>query len=389
MPMPPELDVRLAWLRDKPGVKWHSTAPGMIAAWLADMDFPAPPPVRDAIAALAGGGDLGYPAWLRDDGTPLREAFADRMAQRHGWSPDPVLVREFTDIQQAVQAVLYVATAPGDAVALHVPGYPPLSEAVQAMGRRLVAVPMELTASGWILDNERLRQAVVATQARVVLLVNPHNPTGRCFARPDLAALADLAAEHDLLVIADEIHADLTLPPATFVPFASLSPQTAARTVTLTSASKAFNLAGMRCAVAHIGSARVLDGLGQLPPNLLGELGSAGVLATLAAWEHADGWLADVCQVLDHNRRLLDETLAPLGVGYHIPEATYLAWLDCRALDLPAEPAPFFRERARVRLSSGASFGAGYEGFARLNYATSPAVLSEVCKRIAAAVADR
>jgi cystathionine beta-lyase len=385
----PGLDVSLSWLHSKPGVKWHSSGPDVIAAWVADMDFPAPSVVREALAALSDGGDLGYPAWLLDEGTPLRQAFAARMSRLYGWSPDPGHVREFTDIQQALQAVLHVATAPGDAVAMNVPCYPPFLDAAQVMGRAPVLVPLRHGDGSWLLDTERLARDVSAHRVRTLILVNPHNPTGRCFTKPELEAVAAVAQTHDLLVISDEIHADLTYPPSVFVPFASLSAETAARTVTLTSASKAFNMSGMRCAVAHVGAAPVRAALGQLPPGILGEISVAGVVATLAAWRDGDRWLARVRALLDRNRHQLAASLAPCGIGYHPPQATYLAWLDFRALGLPGEPAPYLRAKAKVRLSSGPGFGPGCEGFARLNFATSPPVLGELCERIAAALADR
>src|SRR5260370_13910055 len=137
---PDEFDVDLRWLRSKPGLKWRSVGPDGLAAWLADMDFPAPPPVREALAALVAEGDLGYPDWLHD-AIPLREAFASRMAQRYRWSPDPGQVPEFTDIIQALQAVLHVKTAPGDAVAMHLPANPPFLEALAVKNRRLVRDP--------------------------------------------------------------------------------------------------------------------------------------------------------------------------------------------------------------------------------------------------------
>ena len=373
-----------AWLRSKPGIKWASAAPGVLPAWVAELDFAIPPAVRRGLADLAGVGDLGYPAWLEGAGTPLREAFRDRMAARHGWSPDPAQTREFTDLNQALQAVLHVATEPGDAVAMHVPGYPTFLRTLPKMGRRLIPVALDHGRDGWSFDAARLDDAVAASGARTLILVNPHNPTGRVLTPAELAAIADVAEARDLLVISDEIHADLAYAPAVHVPFASLSARTEARTVTMTSASKAFNIAGACCAVAHVGSARVRDGLDRLPPDLLGRIGSAGVIATLAAWRESDPWLTTVLTTLAANRGRLGAAL-PEGIGYHEPEATCLAWLDCRSLGL-TDPAEFFLRKAGVDLISGSSFGAGGEGFVRLNFGTTPAVLAEICARMSQAV---
>ena len=381
-----ELDVGAGWLRAKAGIKWRVAGPGELAAWVADMDFPAPPAVRQALTELAAGGDLGYPSWLHHEGSPVREAFAARMSARYGWKPDPAHAREFTDIIQGLQAVLFAATQPGDAVAMHVPAYPPFLSTLETMGRRLVPVPVERTRQGgWSFDAQRLARDVAASGARALILVNPHNPSGRSFSRAELDAVAAVAEARDLLVIADEVHADLTYPPNTHTPFGSL-PGMPERTVTLTSATKAFNLAGIRCAVAHIGPAAVRSAFAKLPPLMFGAVSAPGVEATLAAWEHGDDWLDAVLRRLAANREIIARELSLLGIGYRPPEATYLAWLDCRGLDLPADPAAFFLDAAKVRLSPGPDFGPGGAGFARLNFATSEAVLTEICGRMAVAL---
>jgi cystathionine beta-lyase len=378
------LDGHLRWLHAKPGLKWRAAGAGVLAAWVADMDFPTPPPVRDALAELVDFGDLGYPEWLHH-AVPLREAFADRMTKRYGWSPDPGQVREFSDIIQGLQAVLHASTRPGDAVAMHIPAYPPFLETLEAMGRPLVPVPIERGRAGWAFDTQRLARDVASSDARALVLVNPQNPTGRCFTRAELEAIAEIAQRRDLVVISDEVHADLTYAPNVHTPFASISADAAARTVTLTSATKAFNLAGIRCAVAHVGSAAVRRALAAMPPLIFGTASVPGVTATLAAWRDGGPWLAGVVGRLDDNRKALAKALEPLGIGFDPPDATYLAWLDCTGLGLPADPAEFFLARAKVMLSPGPAFANG-EGFVRLNFATSRAVLREMCDRMAAAL---
>jgi cystathionine beta-lyase len=417
---PDELEVDLSWLRGKPGLKWRSAGPDGIAAWVADMDFRIPPAVRQALGAMVAGGDLGYPEWLHD-AVPLREAFADRMAQRYRWSPAPGEVREFSDIIQALQAVLHVSTTPGDAVAMHLPAYPPFLETLAVMKRRLVEIPIERSAHRWEFDPERCARDAEASGARTLILVNPHNPTGRAFSRPELESIAAVAESRDLLVISDEVHADLTFPQHAHIPFASISADTAARTVTITSATKAFNLAGIRCAVAHIGSPAIRRAFTAMPPLMFGAASVPGVTATLAAWRDGSSWLSAVLDRLDENRWIIDKALRPLGIGYLPPDATYLAWLDCRDLGLRCDPAEFFLDRAKVRLSPGPEFvrfrgiaSAGQrggdvlcaseqarservtpqmqagravgEGFVRLNFATSGAVLTEICDRMSAAL---
>ena len=239
----------IGWLAAKPGVKWTRIAPGTLAAWVADMDFPIPDVVADVMRRVLDGGDLGYPNL--DAGNPLAEPFAVRMAERHGWQPDPARVWAFTDVLNGIQAILELTTRPGDGVAVHTPTYPPFPATIAQMQRRLEPMPFVSTDGGWRIDQERAASA--AASSRVLLLVNPHNPTGRVLTRQELEALAAVAEAHDLIVISDEVHAELLYADAVHIPFATVSDDAAARTITITSASKTFNLAGIRIAVAHFG----------------------------------------------------------------------------------------------------------------------------------------
>ena len=375
------------WLRGRDGVKWHRVAPDVLPAWVADMDFPVPAVVRAALHDLVDRADLGYPDW--PSGTPLRTAFARRMRERYGWAADPARVRELTDLIQGVQLVLHLGTRPGDGVAVLTPCYPPFLASVTGMGRRLVPVPMEAGPGGWTFDADRFDRDVRATGCRALLLVNPHNPTGRAFTRAELTALADVARRHDLLVLSDEIHADLVQAPHRHLPFAALDDDTAARTVTLTSATKAFNLAGVRTAVAHIGDDRLLAARDAQPPDLFGQVNLLGVAATLAAWTGGDDWLAGVLARLRANRDEVTRRLAAESprIGHLPPEAGYLSWLDLRALGWGDDPAQVLLDRGRVALSSGPEFGPGGAGFARLNFATAPDVLDDVLTRLLTTVA--
>ncbi|MFD0889689.1 aminotransferase class I/II-fold pyridoxal phosphate-dependent enzyme, partial [Streptosporangium algeriense] len=249
-------------------------------------------------------------------------------------------------------------------------------------------VPIRRRDGDWHLDLDRIADEVRGRHGapcRALFLVNPHNPTGRVFRRDELEVLAELAAEHDLLVISDEAHAELTYDGYRHIPFAAVSEEAAARTVTITSGSKAFNLAGVRCAVAHIGAKEVRDAVDAHRGMLFGQVSALGVDALRAAWTAGDPWLKTVRELLARNRLRVAERL-PEGVVYRLPEATYLAWLDCRALDLGDDPSAFFLERARVMLFRGPDFGPEGRGFARLNFATSPAVLDEMLDRMRAAV---
>jgi cystathionine beta-lyase len=383
-------ELPLAWLQARPGCKWAEAGPGVLPCWVADMDFPAPLPVRRALADLVSTGDLGYPTG--DDPARVGERWAARMAARYGWAPAAGQVVLFTDLVQAAQVLLQVASAPGDGVLLFTPAYPPFLAAVTGMGRRLLAVPAVDEGDRWGFDLDAA--ARLAPDAAMVLLVNPHNPTGRMLSAEELGAVAELAERHDLVVVSDEIHADLSFEDRPHLPFGSLSAAAAARTVTLYSASKSYNLGGMRCAVAHVGHPGTRQALSRLPSRMLGGPGRAAIEATLASWtSDGDAWLERCLGRLGANRDKLSHWVAgagaELGVRAHKPEATYLEWLDFRAAGLGDDPAAWLLSEARVMLSPGPSFGPGGAGFARLNFATAPGVLDDILGRVGAALSRR
>lgn len=378
----------LDWLRTKPGIKWQRT-PGALAAWVADMDFPPAPVVVERLTQVIATGDLGYPNWRGfASGTPVREVFLARAASRYGWRIDDIHeLRELCDVVQGIEMVLHLCTEPGDAVVVHTPAYPPFFRAIEAAGCRLVEVAMRRTERGWDAGIDELVRRLAHERARVLLLCNPQNPTGHVFGRAELEALAELAERHDLLILSDEIHADVVYAPNQHVPIASLGPEIATRTVTLHSASKAFNLAGLRYAIAHVGPTWVRERLGSVPQHVFGAMNLFAVEATRAAWTDGDEWLCSVVAHLDRNRSILAGLLDDLlpGVDHVPPAGTYLAWLDCRALDLGADPSDHFR-RHGVDLSPGPDFGTPGAGHVRLNFATSASVLSSVVATMAASL---
>ena len=374
--------VSLDWLQAKPGAKWART-PGGIAAWVADMDFRPPPAVTGALRSILDGGDLGYPDWRHvTGGSGATDAFVERCARRYGWQIDEADTRELNDVVQGIQIVLHLCTSPGDRVVVHTPAYPPFLHSVEDSGRVVLPVPARRApAGGWCFDHEALDAQLHATPAKVLLLCHPHNPTGHVFADDELRSLAGIAARHDLLIISDEIHADLTYAPAAHRPIALLASD---RTVTIHAASKAFNLAGLRYAIMHVGAAQVRERLAAMPEHLFGAANLMGAAAAEAAWRGGDEWLAAVVAHLDGQRMLLAELLAEHlpEIGYTPPAATYLAWLDCRSLGWGDDPSVQSAARG-VRLSEGPNFGSEGLGFARLNFATSPSLLREMVRRLA------
>jgi cystathionine beta-lyase len=380
----------LARLRRRRGEKWQLHPPDVLPAWVAEMDFPLAAPIRRVLEDALAADDLGYPINPRPQDLPA--VFAARMEERFGWRVDPQRVEVLSDVVQGLYAALDRFSAPGEGVVVQTPVYPPFLHAVRDTGRRLVENPLLEGPARAEIDLDGLR-AALDPATRLLLLCNPQNPTGRVFERRELEALAELALRHALVVVADEIHADLVYPEAgrRHVPFATLAPEVEARTITLTSATKAFNIPGLRCAVAHFGSAALRSRFLSLPRHLRGGLGSLGLAATAAAWRESQPWLDAVLGVLASQRAFVAEFLTAQlpGVAHRPPEASYLAWLDCRALALGASPQRFFLEHAKVALSPGEAFGRPGQGFVRLNFGTSRALLGEILERMAKALRER
>ncbi len=347
------------------------------------MDFPVAPAITARLADLAAR-DVGYPRWPTIGRSALPELFAARMDERFAWDVDPGRLHELADVMQGVVLAIHHLTQPGDGIVLHVPAYPPFLRAIEGTGRRVIGVPARVVDGRWTFDHDELDVRLEREPATLLLLCHPHNPTGHVFDRTELTRLAEIAARHGLAVVSDEVHAELVHPPHGHVPLASLGEDVAARTVTVTSSSKAFNLAGLRWAILHAGHDGFRDALRALPPHYLGAPSLMAVAATEAAWTEGDGWLAAVRERLDANRRLLAEILADRlpAVRYLVPDATYLAWLDCRELGLGDDPADEFRRRG-VELSPGPAFGDEGLGCARLNFATSPGVLEQIVTAMA------
>lgn len=366
-----------ARLRARRGIKWSHHGPDVLAAWVADMDFDPPPCVVAALQRRLDDGDLGY-LFENED---LAPTWADWQRRHHGWEPDPALAQPFTSALHALETVLWNTTQRGDGVVVFTPIYTPFLEAIAGSARRRVEVPLDPV--GWRLDPDRLASSI-DDGTRLVLVSQPHNPVGRVFDDEELAAIADVAERHDLLVISDEIWSDLTWSRA-HRPLALADERFVGRLVTIGSASKSFNLAGMRCAIAHIDHLPLCDRFAEMPPHLLGMSNTLGIAATLAAWREGEAWLATIRAELDARRQQLARRVADdlPGVVMDPPEATYLAWLDFRRTAIVDDPGRHLLERAKVALNPGERFGGDGRGFARLNFATSEEMLDAVVDRIA------
>lgn len=392
----PLVQVSLRQLRRRTSMKWRVHPEDVLPLWVAEMDVPLAPCVADALHRAIGLGDTGYP-----HGTAYAEALAAFAADRWQWGGFRVENTAIVpDVMLGIVEVLRLITDPGDAVVVCSPVYPPFYAFVSHDAREVIEAPL---GPDLRMDLDALEDAFVRARRHgrcpAFLLCNPHNPSGVVHTRQELEAVAALARRHGVRVVSDEIHAPLVLPGATFTPFLSVSGSE--NGFALMSASKAWNLAGLKAALAIAGEESAAD-LRRMPEEVGHGPSHLGILAHTAAFQDGGDWLDELLGGLDANRtllgRLIEEHLP--GIRYLPPQGTYLAWLDCTRLGLHDEPqatgpgvvadlagpAQMFLDEARVALSSGHVFGTGGVGCVRLNFAASPAVLREALERMGRAV---
>lgn len=373
-------------LRQRSSTKWRTYPPEILPLFVAETDFALAEPITAALRRAVELGDTGYTP--PDPG--IRAAFAGFAQRRFGWTVDPARVRSTCDVMMGVVELLRAVTRPGDRVVITPPVYPPFYDAVPEAGAVVERVPLTPTGDGWQLDLAGI-EAALAGGARAVLLCNPHNPTGTTHSQESLAALAELAERHGAAVVSDEIHAPLVHPGIPFTPFLAASPAAARIGYAVTSASKAFNLAGLKCALmitADDGPAAVVRAL---PDEVEWRTGLFGALAGVAAFSpESDAWLDSLLVTLDRNRHLLAELLAEHvpGAKYRIPDAGFLAWVDLTDLGWGENPARKILREANVALHFGPHFGDEGKGHVRINIGCSPDVLREAVERIGALVSS-
>jgi len=377
--------VSIERLRRRRTVKWTLHGADVLAAWVAEMDFDVAAPIRAALIDAVEREDFGYvPADLSE----LTTACADFLADAHGWDVSSSRIFPVADVLAGVGAAVDVFVPPSAPVVLPTPAYPPFFELIELGGRQVVEVPLVSDAGRPALDLDGI-DAALARGAGAVLLCSPHNPTGRVFDPDELTRLAEIVDRHGARVVADEVHAPLVYPGRRHVPYATVSTAAAEHSVTVTSASKGWNLPGLKCAQVVTTNAADAERWRELPWLRVPGPAPLGIAASIAAYRSGGPWLAELMTYLDGNRRLLGDLLATEvpGVAYRPPDATYLAWLDCAGLGLD-DPSTFFLRQARVALNDGPPFGVGYESCVRLNFATSRALLDQIVHAMGAAVRD-
>lgn len=374
----PSERVTAQWTSERTSAKWRTHPDDVLPLWIAEMDYPLAPPVAEVLHAAIDRSDTGY-RWLGD----LAHELAGFARRRLGWDLDPSRVLAVGDVLVGMSETIRRMTGAGGSVIITPPVYPPFFSTVSRIVERpLVEVPLQ---GGGRLDLDGLAAAFARPDVAAFLLCNPHNPTGTIPTRQELTRVAELAREHDVLVIADEVWTPLALPGRRITPYLSLGEELTGPDVALMSASKAFNLAGLKCSQIVGGSDATTRLLRErIPIEVTYSAGHLGVIAATAAFRDGDEWLDDTLNRIQAQALLLRDLLGRElpAVEYSLPESTYLAWLDCRALGLDGDPAAVFLERGRVAFNSGADFGSQGKGFVRLNLATSPEVLGEAVRRM-------
>ena len=364
--------------RHSDSTKWHVYGPDVLPLWTADMDFRVAEPVVDALRARVEHGVFGYCYEPRE----LREVIVSRLARLYGWQIEPDAIVFQTGVLVGFQHVCRVAATPQDGVIVQPPVYPPIFGAPKHNGSIHQEAPLVMQADGrWEIDFDAF-EAAITSRTRVFILCNPHNPVGRVFSPADLERLAASCLRHDILICSDEIHCDLLFDGRRHVPIASLDHEVARRSVTLMAPSKTFNIPGLRCSFAIIPDPALRRHFGD--DHDFSEVNNMGLAATLAAYRDGQEWLDQVLDYLQANRDfVVDYVRRELpGIKTVAPEATYLAWMDCRQSGITGSPQQFFLDRARVALHDGAWFGTRGNGFVRLNFGCPRSTLVEALGRM-------
>ena len=378
----------VATLRARGSFKWTAPGPDGFGAAVAEMDFGAAPAILDALASLSDTANFGYlPRYLADE---LAAACAEFQKRRFGWDVDPAQVQHVPDVIKALEIAITRFSRPGSPVILPTPAYMPFLTVPGFLGREIIQVRMLDRDGSFRFDLEAIEDAFRAG-GHLLIFCNPYNPLGRVFTREEMTRLAEVVGRHGGRVFADEIHAPLVYPGLRHVPYASTSDAAAGHALTATSASKAWNLPGLKCAEVILTNEPDRQAWEEMGFFASHGASNPGVVANIAAFRHGEAWLDEVLAYLDDSRHLLADLLGRHlpQLRYRPPEGTYLAWLDCTAMDLPASPGELVTERAHVTVIDGPACGDGGAGSFRLNFATPHPVLAEIVERIAAVLNSR
>ena len=375
----------LAQLQIRRSEKWRAFPTDVLPLPVAEMDFPVADPIREVLLEMINNSDLGYLGRIPEMGP----AFAAFAARRWNWQANPDYVRIATDVGVAVVELLRIFAGPKSKVLISSPVYQNFYTWINETKAQMIDVPffvdpLASDGTGWSHDWDGIEKAY-RDGISVHLICSPHNPLGKVYSAADLLRIASLAKRYRVIVISDEIHAPLTFKNQPFTPFLSLGADAAEVGLTVTAASKGWNIAGLKCALVISQSESMHIKLNELPPAMHYRASLLGAFATVAAFEESEPWLDAALQILDENRHLIANLISTRvpAVGYKIPNCSYLAWLDLSALNLGEDPGLALIEKAKVAFNSGHIYGALGKSHIRLNFATSPAIITEAIERIA------
>jgi cystathionine beta-lyase len=368
--------------------KWRAFPKEILPFPVAEMDFPVAQPIRDVLIEMVTHSDLGYLGNVPE----LGNSFAGFAKRRWNWSVDPSQVRAATDVGVAIVELIRVFMKPGEKILISSPVYHNFYTWINETKIEKVDVPFldnssEPDGSGWSINWPEIEKAY-KTGIKIHLLCSPHNPLGKVYSKSDLIKIAELAKEHGVTVISDEIHAPLTYNETPFVPFLAVGKTAEEVGITVTSASKGWNIAGLKCAIIITQSEKMNEKLKELPVPVHYRTSLLGAFASAAAFESGEVWLDSVLENLDQNRTLIDTFITSNipGIKYRKPQSTYLAWFNLEKLGLGEKPTDVILEKAKVALNPGSIYAPHTVQFARFNFATSPALITEALERIAQAL---
>lgn len=369
----------LSELRKRKSVKWRQFPSDVLPLPVAEMDFPIAEEIKTALRDMIDRSDTGYLGPFPE----MFQAFREFSSARWNWSPDVTQMRIATDVGVGTVEVIRTLINPGDRVVLNSPVYDNMWRWVAEVKAELVDVPLLEEGMEYSIDFEGIERAY-KTGAKVHILCNPHNPVGILFSKSELSRIADLAKQYGVIVISDEIHAALTYPGNTFVPFLSVSDAAREVGICVTSASKAFNLAGLKCAMIITEIDGLKNRINSMPISVAFRASLFGAVAATAAFEKSTGWLEGALKTLDENRKLIKalvDSKIP-SIGYRIPDFGYLAWLDLSKLGLGEDPTKVILEKGKLALNSGSFYSPKHAQYARLNFGTSAENIEEGFNRI-------
>jgi len=377
----------LSELQTHTSAKWRDFPSDVLPLHVAEMDFPVAEPIRNKLTEMISRSDLGYLGSIPELGT----AFQKFASHRWGWNMDPLQVRAATDVGVAVVEIVRTFTQPGDSILISSPVYHNFYSWINETKLKLVDVRFERTGdeskNPWEINWKGIEKAY-QSGLKIHLLCSPHNPLGRIYTEEELLRILALANKHDVLVISNELHAPLTFKGEKFVPILSLGKAAESVSIVVTAASKGWNIAGLKCALIITQNEKLNTKLSSMPLAVHWRASILGGFATAVAFSEGEPWLDEALIALDHNRKMLRDLLTAKlpSVRYHIPQASYLGWLDLEALNLGDNPSERLLEKGKVAFNSGQSFGKQCSQYVRLNFATSPTIITDAIDRISKVV---